>query len=190
VQREAAQEILPGRVTGIWGYQGQQPGARGPRDDGSIRRHVVETMCMAQMVDVFATGIVAGAFTIGTFAMHPAAARLDPAHHIIFRQELIRRLSRFLPPFMLTPLVVVPLAMTLCRSSIAVSVAAASLVLSLTTVGITVMINAPLNRQFAKWTPEALPSDWPEDIRRWDRAHTLRMTTAAGAFASAIVAGW
>jgi len=144
--------------------------------------------CIAQMVDVFATGLVAGAFAIGTFAMHPASAQLDPASHLIFRQEVIRRLSRFLPPFMLAPLVAVPFAMTFCRSSIAVSFDAVGFVLSVTTVGITVFFNAPLNQRFTKWTPDALPSAWPEDIRRWNRAHTLRMTTAAGAFATAILA--
>jgi len=146
-------------------------------------------MCLTQMADVFATGIVAGAFAIGTFAVHPASARLDPTGHFIFRQEVIRRMSRFLPPFMLAPLLSAPLAMTFCRSLTTVSVDALSLALSFTTVAITVFVNAPLNRRFAKWTPGALPSEWAEDIQRWNRAHTLRMTTAAGAFVSAILAG-
>src|SRR6516165_9091583 len=41
VQREAAQEILPGRVTKIWGYQGMFPGPtlRVRRDRLTVIRH-------------------------------------------------------------------------------------------------------------------------------------------------------
>ena len=60
-------------------------------------------MCIAQAADIFGTGLVAGAFVMGAFAVHPAAASLDPAPHVALRQELIRRLSRFLSPFMLLP---------------------------------------------------------------------------------------
>jgi len=60
-------------------------------------------MCEAQLVDVFATGIVAGVFVMGTFAVHPAAADLAAPSHILLRQQLIRRLQEFLPPFMLPP---------------------------------------------------------------------------------------
>lgn len=37
---------------------------------------VREHMCVAQAADIFATGVVAGAFVMGSFAVHPAAARL------------------------------------------------------------------------------------------------------------------
>jgi uncharacterized membrane protein len=146
-------------------------------------------MCFSQAADILATGIVAGAFAIGTFALHPAAARLEPPQHILLRQELIRRLSRFLPPFMLLPLVTAPVAMMFCRLAGSWPSDMLGLALSFATVAITVTTNAPLNRRFAKWSPTALPTDWHRDIRRWNRAHTLRMTTAVGAFASAILAG-
>jgi uncharacterized membrane protein len=146
-------------------------------------------MCFSQAVDILSTGIVAGAFAIGTFALHPAAARLDPPQHIVFRQELICRLSRFLPPFMLLPLAAAPAAATLCRAWARWPIDLVGFALSVATVGITVAINAPLNRRFARWSPDAPPPEWSEDIRRWNRAHTLRMTTAIGAFACAIFAG-
>jgi len=46
-------------------------------------------VCIAQAADIFGTGLVAGAFVMGAFAVHPAAARLDPAPHVLLRQELI-----------------------------------------------------------------------------------------------------
>jgi uncharacterized membrane protein len=60
--------------------------------------------------------------------------------------------------------------------------------LSLATIGITVAVNAPLNRHFASWSPDALPRDWKLDVHRWNVAHSIRMTSALGAFACAILA--
>ncbi len=145
-------------------------------------------MCIAQAAAIFGTGIVAGAFVIGRIAVHPAAARLDALPHIVLRQELIRRLQRFLPPFMLLPIPASIAALTLCRSSVIWPVEALGCALSLVTAGITVAVNAPLNRRFARWSPDALPSDWQGFVRRWNAAHSIRMT-ALGAFVCAIFAG-
>jgi uncharacterized membrane protein len=146
-------------------------------------------MCLAQAADMFCTGIVAGGFLIGTLAVHPAAAALELPAHLRVRQELIRRLSRFWPPFMLVPIIAVPIAITWCRTVVSVPIDAAGLMLSVATIGITLSINAPLNRRFARWSEDAVPVDWHEQIARWNGAHTLRMTTALGAFACAIAAG-
>ena len=56
-------------------------------------------MCIMQAADIFGTGIVAGAFVMGAIAVHPAFARLDASHHIILRQEMIRRLQLLFAAF-------------------------------------------------------------------------------------------
>lgn len=119
-------------------------------------------MCIAQIADILGTGVVAGAFLMGTFAVHPAAAGLDASAHVLFRQELIRRLARRMPPFMFLPAIASIVAMTLCRTSVFYTLDALGLALSLTTIGITVGVNVPLNRRFAAWSPDALPQDWGE----------------------------
>jgi hypothetical protein len=146
-------------------------------------------MCYGQAADVFCTGIVAGGFVIGSIAVHPAAETLAASPHVRFRQELIRRLSKRWPPFMLAPMVAAPLALTRCHGAVASSIDLLGLLLSLVTVGITVAINAPLNRRFARWSDDTLPVGWHEQIERWNTAHTLRMTSSLGAFVCAIVAG-
>jgi uncharacterized membrane protein len=145
-------------------------------------------MCITQAADIFGTGIVAGAFVLGTIAVHPAAARLDPSHHIVLRQELIRRLQLFLPPFMLLPIPASIAALTLCRASVLWPLDVLGCALSVTTVGITVAVNGPLNRRFARWSPDALPRDWQHYVGRWNLAHSMRMAVALGAFACAIFA--
>ena len=47
--------------------------------------------------DAFTTGVVAGAFVMGTFGMRSAAAALDPGSQLVLRQRLIGRLSRIMP---------------------------------------------------------------------------------------------
>ena len=143
-------------------------------------------LCIAQAIDIFATGFVAGAFYTGTVAVHPATARLDAPSHLLLSQELIRRLQRALSPFMLLPVPAVIAAVVLCPTSVSWPVDALGCALSLATIGITVTINAPLSRRFARWSP---PSDWQQSIHQWNVAHVSRMTTAICAFASAILAG-
>lgn len=75
-------------------------------------------MCIAQAADIFGAGLVAGAFVMGSFAVHPATARLNASPHVLLRQELLRRLSKFMPPIMLFPVVASISAMTLCRTSV------------------------------------------------------------------------
>ena len=145
-------------------------------------------MCGAQAADVFGTGVVAGAFVMGSFAIHPAGARLGASAHVLLRQELIRRLARWMPPFMFLPVIASVMAMTLCRTSVISTLDALGLALSLMTIGITVGVNVPLNRRFAARSPDALPHDWESYVSRWNLAHSLRTATALAAFGCAILA--
>lgn len=145
-------------------------------------------MCLAQAVNVFGTGVVAGAFMMGGFAVHPAAARLGPSAHVLLRQELIRRLARWMPLFMFLPVFASVGSMMLCRTSVFWTLDVLGLALSLTTIGITVGVNVPLNRQFAAWSLDALPQGWESYVSRWNRSHTARTVTAVAAFVCAILA--
>jgi uncharacterized membrane protein len=108
---------------------------------------------------------------------------------VLLRQELIRRLARYMPPFMLLPIVASPAAMILCRSRVSLWLDAVGLVLLLAAVGITLAVNAPLNRRFTKWSAEGLPPDWQRHVHRWGAGHTARTTTALAAFGCAVLAG-
>src|SRR5262250_1311384 len=145
-------------------------------------------MCVAQAADIFGAGIVAGAFLMGSFAVHPAAARLNASPHVLLRQELIRRLAQWMPPFMLLPVLASTVAIMLCRTSVFWILDTLGLALSLATIGITVGVNVPLNRRFAAWSLEALPQDWESYIGRWNLGHSARTATAVAAFICAILA--
>src|SRR5262249_39792384 len=82
----------------------------------NVMRLEVLNMCIAQATDIFAAGLVADAFVMGTFAVLPAAARLDASPHVLLRQHLVRRLSTFMPPLMLLPIAASIAALTVCRA--------------------------------------------------------------------------
>jgi hypothetical protein len=69
------------------------------------------------------------------------------------------RLQVFLPPFMLLPVPASVAALTPC-ATVSWPLDALGCALSVVTVGITVMVNGPLNRRFARWSPDTLPRDW------------------------------
>jgi hypothetical protein len=46
-------------------------------------------MSVAQAADLFGTGVVAEAFLMGSFAIHPAAAQLGGSSSVLLRQELL-----------------------------------------------------------------------------------------------------
>jgi len=125
---------------------------------------------------------------MGSFAVHPAAAKLAASAHVVLRQELIRRLARWMPPFMILPVFAAIGEMILCRASVVRGLDALGLALSLATIGITVAVNGPINRRFALWCPEALPLDRQSYIDRWNVAHSARTITALVAFVCAVLA--
>ena len=145
-------------------------------------------MGLAQAVDVFATGLIAGILAMGTFAVLPAAAKLDARAHVLVRKRLIDRLAMFMPPLMFLPVPASAIGLTQCRAPVSLLFGGISLALSLATIAITVVVNAPLSRRLALWTPDPLPSNWRRDPGRWDAGHAMRMATAVGAFACAILA--
>lgn len=145
-------------------------------------------ICMVQDLEIFASGLVAGIFVMSSLAVLPATSKLDPSAQVLMRQHLTRPLSTFMPPLMLLPIAASVRALTLCGTSVSLTLDALVCFLSLATVAITVVVNAPLSRRVSRWNPEALPGDWERNIRRWNIAHSMRMVVAVGAFACAILA--
>jgi hypothetical protein len=145
-------------------------------------------MCIAQGLNVFATGLVACAFFMGTVAVHPVMAKLDPASHLLIRQELIRRLQRFLAPFMLVPIAASIAALKLCRHRCCGRPTHSDVHCPWqpsqsrwrVTVRLTGILRAGLQ------TPYLVIAQ--PYVRRWNLAHSIRTTVVLGAFACAIFA--
>ena len=146
-----------------------------------------------------ATGVVAGAFVMGTFGMRSAAAALEPGSQLVLRQHLIRRLSKVMPVLMLC-------AITTTGAALVFSVLSADLTsvnllwketalrglafgLSLAMLVQTITVNRPINKLFLSWSAETLPADWQEYVRRWNTADSVRLAMGLIAFGSTLAGG-
>jgi uncharacterized membrane protein len=144
---------------------------------------------IARELNTLGTGILAGALLMSTLGLRPAAAMLEAAQQVFLRQQLIQRLSKLMPPFMLLPIAASSVILVFHGTSGDWPIAAAGWAFSVSTVGITVIVNVPLNRRFARWSSSEFPEDWQIYVRRWDRANSIRFILALAAFACAVISG-
>ena len=145
------------------------------------------------------TGIVAGAFVMGTFGMRSAAAALEPRSHLVLRQHLIRRLSRIMPVLMLGAIATTGAALVFSPPSAALTsvnllskeTASRGLAfgLSLAILVQTITVNSPINNLFLGWSAETLPADWQKYARRWNTADSVRLAMGLIAFGSTLAGG-
>ena len=91
-------------------------------------------------------------------------------------------------PFMLLPIVTSGTLLALNGKARRVIVAA-GFISSVAAVAVTIFVNVPLNRRFARWSAKNLPADWHIHIRHWERANSIRFVLALAAFACALFLG-
>ena len=147
----------------------------------------------------FTTGVVAGAFVMGTFGMRSAAAALEPGSQLVLRQHLIRRLSKVMPVLMLCAIATTGAALVFSPPS--ADLTSVSLLpretalrglafgLSIAMLVQTITVNSPINKLFLGWTAETLPADWQKYVRRWNTADSMRLTMGLIAFGSTLAGG-
>ena len=145
------------KITGQLRGNCHQPELPARQNNGANFR-MITIWDAAYALNTFSTGIAAGAFLMGTLAVRPAAGRLDASEHVLFRHQLIQRLSKLMPPLMLLPVVTSCILLPLSPGNWPVQTAGC--LFSVVTFGITLIVHAPLNRRFMQWSPDALPPDW------------------------------
>ena len=147
----------------------------------------------------FATGVVAGAFVMGTFGIRSATAALEPRSHLVLRQHLIRRLSKIMPVLMLCAIATTGAALVFSVPSAEftsvnllwkeTALRGLAFVLSLAMLVQTITVNRPINKSFLSWSVETLPGDWQEYVRRWNIADSVRLAMGLIAFGSTLLGG-
>lgn len=147
----------------------------------------------------FTTGVVAGAFVMGTFGMRSAAAALDPGSQLVLRQRLIGRLSRIMPVLMLCSIVATGAALVFSGPfpdltsvnllSKQTALRGLAFGLSLAMLVQTIRVNRPINKLFLGWSVETLPADWQKYVRRWNTADSVRLTMGLIAFGATLAGG-
>ena len=146
-------------------------------------------MIVAQAFAILGTGLLAGIFLMGTIGIRPAADNLEATPHLLLRQHLIRRLSKFMPWLMVFAIAASALAVWQADAPLLRFYRIVECLLSLAILVITIVVNVPVNNRFLNWTPATLPDNWQTYVRRWNDADSVRLVVALFAFLVALIAG-
>jgi hypothetical protein len=139
-------------------------------------------------LNLFLTGLLAGEELVIRYGVRAPVASLDQREHIVLRQRLIRRL-RILVPALAGPAILSAVLSTVAdRRDRWLAVRGAGLLSLFVLAGVTLLGTVPINAAVLEWDPDAPPSDWPAQIRRWEQLDGARCGAAVFAFALFVVA--
>jgi len=127
-------------------------------------------------IAILVTVLLTGAeLTIGVF-VHPVLSKLQDTAHAEAAKPLARLLGKVMPFWYAAALLLVVLSLLTrdvgtwswwaCLSSAA---------LLAVTVPFSLICLVPINNRVAALDLDALPGDWKDDRRRWDRYHSIRI---------------
>lgn len=137
---------------------------------------------------VVVVGLMVGVELAVAVFVNPIFDRLPADGGLAARGDGARVLGRAMPFWYIGSLVLVAAwAATTWGgpATWAVLVAAALLVLS---VLMSVTLLVPINNRIRTWAADGVPSDWREQVHRWDRLHHVRVAVIVAAFVLLVVA--
>ena len=145
-------------------------------------------MSVVQFLSVFLLGLVTG-ISFSHLLQRGPKKTLPPAQFLAVQQVLIRNYGPVVGGLELTAFVAA-LAWAIVRWDqpvVRMLALIASACLAAMVAVWAVWIN-PINRTVNSWTPESIPSEWPDFRERWHMLHTIRLALSAIAFSAAIAA--
>ena len=138
-----------------------------------------------KILAVVSLGLMCGSeLNVAVFA-HPTLNRQSQEVHIPMRASFAKLFGQVMPFWMggstlLSLLLLLPFERLNERAWYFAAVAAAIQVVA---VVFSLVGPVPINNRIIKWTPEALPDDWPAQEHRWDLYHWIRTCGLIVAFA-------
>ena len=131
--------------------------------------------------------MVGNEFTVGMF-INPAFGRLPEQPQAYAARETARIFGRVMPFWMAGNLLLNTLLVFLLpdRYSAAWWFYLTAAVLFACVIVFSLIFPVPLNNLIASWNPEALPNDWRQLRRRWDKFHYVRIVLLLSALACLI----
>ena len=138
------------------------------------------------LLAVLLVGLMAG-LLVGTAIDHHRLAVLDASAWTLARQSIDAVFSKLLPWWWNLTLLLLVFAAYLNRGRARWLFLSAGMLL-LFGIVITVVIEVPINKQIASWTPATIPENWMELRQRWLSFHNVRSAAGVIAFACALIA--
>lgn len=129
------------------------------------------------------TGLLVGVELSVAAIMGPILDRLPGDAGLLGRADGGRLLGRLMPWWYVTSLILCVAVAVSAPGAAATWTAAAGAVLLVVSVVMSVVLLVPINNRGKTWTPETAPTDWREQIQRWDGLHRLRVVVITVGFA-------
>lgn len=149
---------------------------------GKGESHMIESVIL-EFVNLFCTGLLAGAEFLVCFGLRRTITVLDEQPHFQLRQALIRRL-RVIVPALYVPTALSAIAVTAVEGAeVGLGLRCAGLLAVLVWTLTTFLGTVPLNAAMLAWRPEAPPHDWRTIVSKWERLDGVRFWAAALTFA-------
>lgn len=135
---------------------------------------------------IVVTGLMVGnELAVGVF-VHPQIGKLDDATHVRSAQVLARVYGAIMPFWYALGLLLIGITAFHLRNrqpASAFTLAASAAALWAGVIVYTVVNLAPINAEVARWNLDALPGNWQERRRLWDKRHLGRVFVLIVAFA-------
>jgi uncharacterized membrane protein len=141
-----------------------------------------------QLVSIVIVGVVAGTFVATQIGQVRVQNTLDARDFTLVKHGFEVALGRIMP--VLTAAAGVSLIPVVIAggSGTTRGLAIAALALWIGVVVVTLVFNAPVNAEAARWNPEVPPADWAAQRDRWHLGQTLRTPLAVASLVCVVLA--
>lgn len=132
------------------------------------------------IVAVVVVGLMVGVEASVAFVVNPIVDRLPGNAGLLARSHGAQMLGRTMPFWYASSLLLTGATALLRPERGAAAWTAAALLTASIVMSITLLV--PINNRSRAWTPETAPSDWRQQVGRWDRLHVARVAMIVAAF--------
>jgi uncharacterized membrane protein len=136
----------------------------------------------AQLISLAIVGVVAGIFVATQVGQVRVQKTLNARDFTLVKHAFEVAMGRIMPVLTIAAgLSIIPVAIA-ADSQATRALAVAALALWVGVIVVTLVFNAPINAEAAKWDPASPPRDWADKRRRWHLGQTIRTPLAVGSF--------
>jgi uncharacterized membrane protein len=160
---------------------------RGRRSFVAMRtdKDVDRLFAVSQLASTVLVGVVAGIFVATQLGQVRVQRTLAARDFTLVKHSFEIALGRIMPALVVAAgfSLVVALALAITATDLVVLLLTmAALALWIAVVIVTLVFNAPVNAQAARWHPDSPPTDWEALRARWHLGQTIRTPLAVASF--------
>jgi uncharacterized membrane protein len=137
---------------------------------------------------LFLAGVLAGEEFVVRFGIRGPLATLDDGPHIQLRQALVLTLRVLVPAIYVPTLLAGVAVLVLGGADAGLPFRCAGVGALIIWILVTLFGTVPINAAALDWKPDAPPSDWKQQVDRWEQLNTVRTCAALLAFAFLLAA--